>query len=313
MMSSFHLNKAEDHKTAYAHQNNQLVHIADVTRGLSCGCFCVVCGGKLIAKKGFVRIHHFAHAADTDCQGAAETALHLLSKELICNLSSILLPQYKFKKEKRLKSGLTIRHEDNVVIGGEAVISKAFIEQAEDRFIPDITLESSSKILFVEIAVTHKVDRAKLRHIRRLGLPAIEIHLDITDATLTREELSNKLQNDLNSKRWLFHPKQRKAEREYFRKVRFALRQSRRPAINLHRNVPVITRYQALSSYKVGTGGLSNVKIDRMYYEFFQKFGRQPDSEEELHLEAILYGNKMNARSEESSYASVKGKRSDGN
>lgn len=295
-MSSFHLTKVEDHKTAYAYRENQLVHIGEVARGLSCGCFCVVCGGRLIAKKGSVRVHHFAHAADTDCQGAAETALHLLAKELICNLPSIFLPQYKLKKEKRLRSGLVIKHEAMVVQGGEALVSGAKAEQSEDRFIPDITLESNSKTLFVEIAVTHKVDRAKLRHIRKCGIPTIEINLDLQDATLSREELSFKLQHDLNSKRWLFHPMQRKAEREYFEKVRFALRKSRRPAINMQRNSPVRTQYQELTFPKRG-GVLSNAKMDRLYYEFFKKFGRQANSEGELHLLRLVGDSEKNVRS----------------
>jgi len=287
---SFHLNKVGDHKTAYAYRDNQLVHIGEVARGASCNCFCVVCGGQLIAKKGSVRVHHFAHAADTDCQGAAETALHLLAKELICNLPSIRLPQYKFQKEKRLKSGLPIKHEAIVVQGGEALISGAKVEQPAGRVIPDITLESNSKILFVEIAVTHKVDRAKLRHIRKSGIPTIEIHLNLEDATLSREKLSLKLQNDLNSKRWLFHPRQRKAEQEYIEKVRFTLRKSRRPAINLPRNIPTQLQYRVLPCDKAGSDRLSNAKMDRMYYEFFLRFKRQPDFEEELNLEAILYG-----------------------
>lgn len=268
-MSSFHLNKLEDHKTTYAYQGNQLVHVGEVAKGLGCHCVCVVCGARLIAKKGSVRVHHFAHEAETGCQGAAETALHLLAKELICNLPSILLPQYKFKKEKRLKSGSSIKHEAIVVQGGEALISGAKVEQPEDRFIPDITLESNSKILFVEIAVTHKVDRAKLRHIRKSGIPTIEIHLDLRDAILSREKLSFKLQHDLDSKRWLFHPRQRKAEREYFEKVRFALRKSRRPAINLPRNIPTQLQYRVLPYDKAGSDRLSNAKMDRMYYEFF--------------------------------------------
>lgn len=310
-MNGLQFKKLEDHKTAYAYLNNQLVYVEDVARGVRCGCVCVKCAGKLIAKKGFIRIHHFAHVADTNCFGAAETALHLLSKELISHLPSIQLPQYKLEKEKRLKSGSTIKHEGVIVSGGEAFITKAVIEQAEDRFVPDITLESHSKTLFIEIAVTHKVDKAKLRHIRRAGKPAIEIHLDIKDATLTREELSNKLQNEIHLKRWLFHPKQKKTEREYYKKIRSAMRQSRKPAIKPRRNPPHLPEYEAVPDYSIGTQYTSNARLDRLYYEFFRKFGRQPSGEEESNIERIMYNAQTEKGSAELSYASVKGKRDD--
>lgn len=142
---------------------------------MKCDCICVACGAQLIAKKGQQRIEHFAHAVDTNCFGAAETALHLLAKELFEELNSIALPQYKFKKEKIIKRSYTlIQHEKIVAKGGEATISKVSIEQSEGRFIPDVTLESKAKKLLVEIAVTHKVDRIKLRHIRKKNFPQLK-------------------------------------------------------------------------------------------------------------------------------------------
>jgi len=311
-MSNLQIYRVKEHKTAYAFKNNQLVHISVVARGLACDCVCVACGRRLIARKGPERIDHFAHAVDTECSGAAETALHLLAKELFKELTSVVLPQYKFEKEKVLKrSYAPVRHEQIVANGGEVPISMAFIEQAEDRFTPDITLESNSKRLFIEIAVTHKVDRNKLRHIRKQGLPAIEIYLDLADAILSREELYTKLKNDINSKRWLFHPKQREAERIFIDKVRAAMRNARKPAIKTQRNT--LTRPQTHIPTPNGARneGFSNAQMDRMRYEFFLKFRRQPTDEEAPKLQAILYGNRMATWSNEPSYASIKGKRED--
>ena len=77
------------------------------------------------------------------------------------------------------------------------------------------------------MAVTHEVTRAKLRKIRRRDLPAIEIRLDPSDSLLPRESLKEKLQRDLISKVWLFHPGQREAERQFASKFRNALARSR--------------------------------------------------------------------------------------
>src|SRR5690348_8256532 len=49
---------------------NVLVHVVDVPRGKACECRCVGCGRALIAKKGEVLVHHFAHANNEACSGS---------------------------------------------------------------------------------------------------------------------------------------------------------------------------------------------------------------------------------------------------
>lgn len=304
-MSRFGSYKTVEHKIAYALKGSQLVHISDVGRGLKCGCVCVVCGSQLIARKGRVRVQHFAHAADTDCFGAAETVLHLLAKELFRELNSIVLPQYKFEKEKVLKrSNILVRHEQIVAKGGEAYISKVFIEKSEGQFTPDVTIESNSKRLLVEIAVTHKVDKIKLRHIRKKGLPAIEIQLGLADAILSKDELRDKLEKDISSKCWLYHPDQRKEELIFINKVRTAIRNSRRLAIKPQQNISA--KRQVLANNWGKNEGFSNAQMDRMRYEFFRRFERQPTDEEALRLHSILYGHRRVKSPNGASYASIK-------
>ncbi|MBO9471667.1 hypothetical protein J7355_16375 [Endozoicomonas sp. G2_2] len=43
-------------------------HIEEVARGLACGCFCVECQRQLVARKGDIRVAHFAHRANTGCE-----------------------------------------------------------------------------------------------------------------------------------------------------------------------------------------------------------------------------------------------------
>jgi len=216
------------HKTGYAYKNGLLVHVSEVPRGLDCGCVCVVCGNTLIARKGYQRRHHFAHATETDCLGAAESALHLVSKALIGELSFINLPAYNFTKTREIKTGAIVSHQQQIAKGGKANITAVKIESQCNGFIPDIILDCGPKKIIIEIAVTRKVDRNKMRHIRKHGLPAIEIQLDLSDAMLSRDELLRKLRDDTSSKKWIFHPEQRNAEREFFSKLREAIRNQKR-------------------------------------------------------------------------------------
>ena len=55
-------------KFFYAIKGEKSVHISEVERGLACGCICDECKDRLIAKKGTVKAHHFAHEANHSCQ-----------------------------------------------------------------------------------------------------------------------------------------------------------------------------------------------------------------------------------------------------
>jgi hypothetical protein len=90
-------------------------------------------------------------------------------------------------------------------------------------------LVSGDRTLLVEICVTHAVDRAKLRKVRRAGVAMLEVRLSRDDAMLSRDDLRSKLRDDLACKTWLYSPQQREAEAEWLRLRREDARERRRP------------------------------------------------------------------------------------
>jgi len=141
--------------------------------------------------------------------------------------------------------------------------------------------------LIIEIAVTHKVARAKLREVRRRNLPAIEIRLDPSDSLLRRELLRNKLR-DASSKVWLFHPDQREAEREFVSKFRALLVQRR---TELHestdrRRVPIPPFWEFRPSFwttpssSALPASSSGYVYDRKIEEFKRRHGHYPTLDE---------------------------------
>jgi hypothetical protein len=241
----------------YGLKNGRLTHVEEVDRGIACGCVCVACKSPLVARKGKVRKHHFAHHVSTACDGGPETALHLLAKELFQEMETVKLPPYLFSKTGTLsKSGdlYTYRPDKVPAKGGVVTIDSVSVEVRDDGFVPDIVLSSRGRQLIVEIAVTSAVDRRKLRRLRKRGLPAIEIQLDRHDALLSREELKERLIGDTTSKVWLFHPNQRTAEREFFRQMRERNKAERDLAISTpHRTAtkPVLASPPAQSSTRM--------------------------------------------------------------
>jgi hypothetical protein len=275
-----------ENRTGYGMLRGKLVYIDDVSRGLACGCVCSRCGTPLVAKKGSKRQKHFAHYEVTNCLGAGESVLHLLAKDLIAELRVFVIPPYDFVKQRRMKSGTLIQYKERVAKGGRVPIKAVRVEMMEDGFIPDIIIDSGSKLLIVEVAVTHKVGGAKLRRIRRRNLPAIEIRLDLDDSFLPRELLKRKLQEDLKSKSWIFHPSQREAERKFVKKFRSRLRTRRTSR-------EVFARRYSEDSRDFRSYGN---EYDRMQEEFFRFNKRYPSVEECLRLRPDLWRPKSPSR-----------------
>lgn len=69
--------------------SGQVVAIDDVERGLRCECHCPSCHGRLVAKKGQIKEHHFAHhdASQQECLYAFETSVRLMLMEKLDDIS----------------------------------------------------------------------------------------------------------------------------------------------------------------------------------------------------------------------------------
>lgn len=177
---------------------------------------------KMVAKKGPVREHHFAHYDATNCDGGAETILHRLAKEIFDTLGSVDLPEYRLRMKRQF-----VEIDKQILPAGSVKIGSVTLESRFGPIRPDIVLNPGSNELLVEIAVTHSVDRKKSRAIRRQSLPTIEIRLKPEDAWLTREQLREKLSTETICKHWIFHPDQRTHERLFYATVRKHKRENR--------------------------------------------------------------------------------------
>lgn len=150
------------------------VSISEASRGAACGLSCPLCGTSLVAKKGEVYAHHFAHAPGSTCadeRRAVESQAHKLAKSALSS-KALLLPSYNYLDET----------------GDFVSIRNVVIEEVRGAVRPDILCEvqwNSNDIrqptrfveLAVEIKVTHAVSAEKARLYEDLKLPCIEIDL----------------------------------------------------------------------------------------------------------------------------------------
>ena len=168
----------------YALKDGVLTHISDVESGLKCGCICVGCGGELLAKKGEIKAHHFAHV-NAECANAYESVLHLLAKERLSKVSKFDLPS---------KIGTIYMSRFKIAL------EKYFCD-----FKPDAILYyNSNPVLFIEIAVTHFINKTKYDKIEKYGVSCIEV--DLSNCTI--EDIEVRFEDVLSKKsKWIFNKK----------------------------------------------------------------------------------------------------------
>jgi hypothetical protein len=212
-------------KLPYGINDGKLLSIREVESGLACNCTCPSCHALLVAKKGRVKTHHFAHYNSEECSGAVETALHLAAKEILKKAGGLMLPAleldfYEVFDESLFTSDYQKNYEHPDLKG----LYRSFIEILDAQMLsydkveseillegirPDIIVYSKGKPLLVEIGVTHFVDVVKLEKIEQLGISAIEIDLSYLQDGFTDKELEEAVLSKAYNRDWIYNKKQK--------------------------------------------------------------------------------------------------------
>ncbi|MBP7483518.1 MAG: hypothetical protein KA788_13360 [Lacunisphaera sp.] len=161
--------------------------IADVKSGKKCGCVCPACKSDLIAKKGDILRHHFAHATGASCSTGLQTSIHIAAKDMVRTIRHIRTPPNGNLSELRYRSDWVKHsgrppHTQSWLFPSESIeLSNVQPEQrilipGTDRWIiPDLTCNNGE--LLIEFLVSHEVDNLKTRLIEQLQHQCIEIDL----------------------------------------------------------------------------------------------------------------------------------------
>lgn len=167
--------------------SGRLVSIKSVKNGLACNCRCPKCHEYLMAKKGEVRLYHFAHMDDSVCHGAYMSALHIRAEEIIEERKAVMVPHYKDIEEKRLN------------------FIEVEVEKRVDRkdIQPDIVGITEDGVRWaIEILNTHEVNDVKIAKLKESGLNCLEI--DVSDQQI--EELECFLLESVYGRAWINIP-----------------------------------------------------------------------------------------------------------
>lgn len=162
---------------------------------------CPGCGGALIARQGALKTWCFAHTSDAACPNGYESALHLAVKQLVERERKILLPgcfvwrhpagyldpmsptyEYCTGDPRELRAGgwEQAEHSDNGVgtVAPKLIhFDRVELEQSDGQIRPDIVGHVRDRKIYIEVAVTHFVDKDKAARIRQRGISTVEIDL----------------------------------------------------------------------------------------------------------------------------------------
>jgi len=188
----------ENASIQYALQGGQLRHISEVEHGLACRCVCVECQQPLVARKGPIRQHHFAHVAETNCNPSPENLTHRYAKELIGARLQAIEPAF----EVRVAAAGVEAWARQPALVFEA--QKAEVESLTfmPDFKPDVLLHKGASKLAVEVYFRHRVPTEKAARIAARYAHAVEVDLSDLPANADPKEISQALDSTLRWK-WL--------------------------------------------------------------------------------------------------------------
>lgn len=197
----------------------RMVTATEIANGRGCDCVCIACGVRLKSRQGEIRIWHFAHDEETQCQHAPEAAIHRMAKQMIVERAAMFVPGLERSREiygKRRVWSETI--SVTVQAAGLWSLQDCFQEKSvsnSDRNgeyrRPDVSAILDGLPLAIEIRNTHAVDFEKQAWLERLGHSVLEIA--VADISLLPPDeivdaLKSRLFQSADHSTWLVHAKE---------------------------------------------------------------------------------------------------------
>lgn len=217
------------------------VDVADVDRGLDCGCICPSCKAPLIARKGDINEWHFAHATKeghkrevTDCEFSFFVSARMMAKKILSETQYINLPA-GFAKASLSGRYFGADYGDSVKFTDQKLFvpEKTFVEANWNGMITDVLMEKCG----YQLAIFFSCPDKKSNFSRSVNLGdkdgALEINLSCVpecfygkcrhESVSYFEILKQYVLDSVENKVWLYHPKIKQAQSEADRMLKSRL------------------------------------------------------------------------------------------
>ena len=210
-------------------RDGHLVDVSIVPRGKQCGCICPSCHTSLVARQGEDREWHFAHAShgvyretDRECTFSFYLSVRLMAKQLIGASCELKLPEYREHAFSYFKVGQERRNIEYLITREQSVkLEDVEVEKSFQGIRIDVfgkVKQYPFGIYFTHPGREQPVDPERFQ---KMHIGIIEIDLtDLKDRLAQARSsgstyeiaLKNFLASDIQSKRWLYHPRKQKCQ-----------------------------------------------------------------------------------------------------
>ncbi len=197
-----------------------MVDIHQVDKGLACGCQCAHCLSSLIARKGKINVHHFAHKPGAVCQNSYETSIHKMAKQILMNEKHLKLPGLQITVKDKTERGIEYTKTEWVCESQWISFDEVKEEVTLGNIRADIVGYKNKYPLIIEIMVTHASGQNKKRYIRNQAWAAIEINLTELGYQADTEILKENILDSITNKYWLSHPRVPKIKQSLKQKLK---------------------------------------------------------------------------------------------
>lgn len=170
----------------YGVRDGELIHVDDAARGKQCHCTCYECGRPLIAKKGDILAHFFAHeATEVNCNPTPESLVHSYAKQQVARMGQLRLPGFTVEGRHQSPDGTVHSLHWRYLPTYDIDVKGAEVESRKHAgVIPDVLIsDTDSFFLAVEVFYRHAVDSDKLEKLKHLPCAAVEV--DLSDLPVT--------------------------------------------------------------------------------------------------------------------------------
>lgn len=204
--------------------------VAEVSRGLACKCICPSCNLPLSARQGDERDWHFAHHTRNtpkediiECEFSFEVSLRMMTHQLLLEGVPLKLPEYI--KSVTVPNSLKDNIKPRVKIAREQCLRAADSKLTVDvDFLGhkvDALYEFDTAFLVIYLVYRGRKPPFELSLLHEMNTGMLL--LDIEDLAqifyrhpmgetgklgTARSQLSGWLQNSIQAKRWLYHPRE---------------------------------------------------------------------------------------------------------
>lgn len=207
-----------DNTTLYGQRNEMVMHVDDVSSGLACDCTCLGCGNQLVARKGEVNRHHFAHHVQSE-NPCCESIVHKLSKEIIREHKKVGLPRFvcSYVEQDMYDEEISEKFEE---AARTVLFTSVELEKSNGSYRPDIVGKSEEgKYIAIEIVMTNDVSEEKKEKIKTLQHDVLRINMSNYSSNDEYEILKNAVLYDA-PRDWIFNSKHAAAPKEIEQKVK---------------------------------------------------------------------------------------------